>query len=288
MTAPSSDSRLAVVTGASKGLGATLATFLAGDGYDLVLTARGVDELAARADAIRETVADATVHTVAGDVTDPAHRAQVRDVVAEYGGLDLLVNNASALGPSPLPTLADYPLDEFARVLETNAVAPLAFVQTLLPFLRERTGLVVDVTSDAAVEGYPAWGGYGASKAALELLTKTLAAELDDVGVVSVDPGDLRTEMHQRAFPGEDISDRPTPDATIPFWAWLLGRDPLAVSGRRFRAQAEVWDDGDADAEGDTDSAAADGGTEDGDAKGDGAADANGAGDDAEDDAPTA
>ncbi len=101
----------------------------------------------------------------------------------------------------------------------------------------------MNVTSDAAVEGYPGWGGYGASKAALELVTRTLANELDDVGAVIVDPGDMRTAMHQRAFPGEDISDRPTPDVTIPFWAWLLGRDPLAISGQRFRAQAERWEE---------------------------------------------
>lgn len=233
----------AVVTGASRGLGRVLATFLAGNGYELVVTARGADELEETATRLESEVDGALVHALAGDVTDPEHRHEVRDLVADLGGLDLLVNNASTLGPSPLPALEEFPLDAFAGIFETNTVAPLAFVQELLPSLRERRGLVVNVTSDAAVEGYPGWGGYGASKAALELVTRTLANELDDVGAVAVDPGDMRTEMHQRAYPGEDISDRPTPDVTVPFWGWLLGRDPLEISGRRFRAQAEHWEE---------------------------------------------
>lgn len=238
---PSSD-RIALVTGASHGLGRVLTTFLAGNGYEVVATARGAADLEETAAALEQEIDGAVVHTIPGDVTDPEHRRAVRDRIAELGGLDLLVNNASTLGPSPLPTLAEFPLDEFAEIFRTNTVAPLAIVQELLPSLRNRRGLVVNVTSDAAVEGYPGWGGYGASKAALELITKTLATELDDVGAVVVDPGDMRTEMHQRAYPGEDISDRPTPDVTIPFWAWLLGQDPLDVSGRRFQAQAEHWE----------------------------------------------
>lgn len=236
-------SAVAVVTGASRGLGRVLATFLAGDGYELVVTARGADELAETATRLESEIDGAAVHALAGDVTDAAHRQEIRELVVDLGGLDLLVNNASTLGPSPLPPLESFPLDAFAEIYEVNTVAPLALVQELLPSLRERRGLVVNITSDAGVEGYPGWGGYGASKAALELVTRTLANELDDVGAVLVDPGDMRTEMHQRAYPGEDISDRPTPDVTVPFWGWLLGRDPLEVSGRRFRAQAEHWEE---------------------------------------------
>ena len=131
-----------------------------------------------------------------GDVSDAEHRETLEDQVADLGGLDLLVNNASTLGPSPLPSLAEFPLDEFETILQINTVAPLALVQRLLPSLRKHHGLIVNVTSDAAIEGYPGWGGYGASKAALELVTKTLANELDDVGAVLVDPGDIRTEIH--------------------------------------------------------------------------------------------
>ena len=207
-----------------------------------MLTARGAEALRAKAETIEREVGGAAVRAVAGDVTDADHRRALGEATTEAGGLDLLVNNASALGPSPLPPLGEYPLDALRDVFEANVVAPLALVQECLPALRERSGLVVNVTSDAAVEGYPGWGGYGASKAALDQLTRTLAAELHDFGAVSVDPGDMRTEMHQRAYPGEDVSDRPTPDVTVPFWAWLLGRDPLAVSGRRFRAQAERWE----------------------------------------------
>lgn len=234
---------VAVVTGASRGLGRVLATFLVGNGYELVATARGEDELEETVTRLESEIDGAVVHVLVGDVTDTDHRREVRELVAERGGLDLLVNNASTLGPSPLPLLESFPLDDLAGIFETNVIAPLALVQELLPSLRERRGLVVNVTSDAAVEGYPGWGGYGASKAALELLTRTLANELDDVGVVAVDPGDMRTEMHQRAYPGEDISDRPTPDVTVPFWGWLLGRDPLETSGRRFRAQSEHWEE---------------------------------------------
>jgi NAD(P)-dependent dehydrogenase (short-subunit alcohol dehydrogenase family) len=164
--------------------------------------------------------------------------------VAARGRLDLLVNNASALGPLPMPALSDYPLDALREVLEVNTIAPLALAQALRPWLVKAGGLIVNVTSDAAVGGYEGWGGYGASKAALELLSLTLANELRDAGVyaVVVDPGDMRTQMHQDAFPGEDISDRPLPEVTLPFWAWLLGQAPGAISGRRFQAQAERWE----------------------------------------------
>jgi NAD(P)-dependent dehydrogenase (short-subunit alcohol dehydrogenase family) len=236
-----SHSTTALLTGASRGLGSVLATFLAGNGYDLILTARGTDDLREKANSIEIGGIDSTIHTLTGNVTDPDHRRELGQLIRELGGIDLLINNASALGPSPLPPLAEYPLDEFGRVHDVNVVAPLALVQELLPSFRDG-GLIVNITSDAASEGYPGWGGYGASKAALELLTKTLANELDEVGVVVVDPGDMRTEMHQRAFPGEDITDRPRPDVTIPFWSWLFGQDPLVISGGRFQAQAEQWE----------------------------------------------
>ena len=138
----------------------------------------------------------------------------------------------------------DYPLDVLRRVFEVNVIAPLALIRTCLPVLKKSRGLVVNITSDASRGGYPGWGGYGSSKAALDLLSKTLANELREagVGVVAVDPGDLRTQMHQDAFPGQDISDRPLPEVTLPFWAWLEGQDPLRVTGQRFEAQGTVWE----------------------------------------------
>jgi NAD(P)-dependent dehydrogenase (short-subunit alcohol dehydrogenase family) len=150
---------------------------------------------------------------LAGDVTDPRHRARI--VAAAGDGIDLVVNNASALGPSPQPALAAYPLEELRRVLEVNLLAPLALVQEALPHLA-RGAVVVDVSSDAAVEAYPGWGGYGASKAALDHLTAILASEHPGLRVYAVDPGDMRTQLHQEAFPGEDISDRPPPEDSVP------------------------------------------------------------------------
>ena len=234
--------RTALVTGASRGLGRVIATLLARSDYDLVITARRQRELTDVAHELRKE--GAYVTAIAGDVTGAAHRRRLADEVAQLGGLDVLVNNASDLGPSPLPALSGYPLDALREVFETNVIAPIALVQELLPALRARGGLVVNVTSDAAVGAYESWGGYGASKAALELVTRTLAAELrpDGVGAVVVDPGDMRTDMHQAAFPGEDISDRPLPDVTIPFWAWLFETDHLSVSGGRYQAQGERWE----------------------------------------------
>ena len=173
------------------------------------------------------------VRGIAGDVADRAHRAALVDAVTELGRLDLLVNNASTLGPSPQPRLAEYPLDDLERVLAVNLVAPLALIQATLPLLRTSHGTVVDITSDAAVEGYDGWGGYGSSKAALEQLSNVLAAEEPDVRVYWFDPGDMRTEMHQAAFPGEDISDRPLPETVVPAFRRLLATAP--PSGR-FRA----------------------------------------------------
>lgn len=233
---------LALITGGSRGLGQTVARFLAGEGYELILTARTEPVLRSSAESLRPI--GGSVRTVAGNVTDPVHRRALRAMVEASGGLDLLVNNASELGPSPLPRLVDLPIEELERILRTNVVAPIALVQELAPSLARRHGLVVNISSDAAIGGYPGWGGYGASKAALDLAGRTLANELKDAGisVVSVDPGDLRTTMHQAAYPGEDISDRPLPEVTVPFWAWLLHQPREAVSGQRFRAQADRWE----------------------------------------------
>jgi NAD(P)-dependent dehydrogenase (short-subunit alcohol dehydrogenase family) len=196
----------ALVTGASRGLGLALARELYRRNWRLVVDARGADALHAAWGGVSNALA------LPGDLADPDHR---RALVDAAGPLDLLVNNASVLGPSPQPALADYPLDELRRVFEINVVAPLALVQEALPHLTAGAR-IVDVTSDAAVEPYEGWGGYGSSKAALEQLTAILAAEHPDLRVYSVDPGDMRTQMHQEAFPGEDISDRPPPEDSVP------------------------------------------------------------------------
>ncbi len=213
-----------IITGASRGLGLALATGLAGTGRRVVVDARGADDLAAVAGATPDVVA------IPGDVTDPAHRLALVAEADRLGGLDLLVNNAGILGPSPQPRLADYPLEALREVYEVNVVAPLALIQAALPALRARRGAVVTITSDAAVEVYPGWGGYGSAKAAIEQAGRVLAAEEPDVRVWSVDPGDLRTRMHQEAFPGEDISDRPLPATVVPGFRRLLADRP--PSGR--------------------------------------------------------
>lgn len=215
---------LALITGASRGFGFALAKELAERGWELILDARDGEALARAAEAIgRSAVA------VAGDVSDPAHRRKLADAVARRGPLDLLVNNASTLGPSPLPGLDRYPIKELEAVLRVNAVAPLALVQTLLPHLRPG-GVIVNVTSDAAVEPYGGWGGYGASKAALDQISAVLGAEHPELSVYAFDPGDMRTDMHQHAFPGEDISDRPEPESVVPALLRLLDEAP--ASGR--------------------------------------------------------
>jgi NAD(P)-dependent dehydrogenase (short-subunit alcohol dehydrogenase family) len=230
-----------MVTGASRGLGAALSRLLAAEGYALVIDARGGQALEEEAARLRRS--GATVAALPGDVGDGQHRAALVRAARELGGLDLLVNNASDLGPTPLPPLAEVDMAAFGALMRANVGAPLALVQAALPLLKQRRGTIVNITSDAARGGYPGWGAYGASKAALELVSLTLANELraDGVSVVTVDPGDLRTQMHQDAFPGQDISDRPPPEVTVPFWAWLLGRTPLEVTGGRFQAQAETW-----------------------------------------------
>jgi NAD(P)-dependent dehydrogenase (short-subunit alcohol dehydrogenase family) len=200
----------ALVTGASRGLGLALSRELASRGWRLVIDARGADELAAA----RAELAHLTdVVAVPGDVADEKHRRALID--AAGAELDLLVNNASILGPSPLPALASYPLEKLEEVYRVNALAPLRLVQLALPRLAAG-GRILNVTSDAATEAYEGWGGYGSSKAALEQLTRVLAVERPDLRVYAVDPGDMRTRMHQDAFPGEDISDRPPPEESVP------------------------------------------------------------------------
>ncbi len=222
--------KVAIITGASRGLGLALARELAARGWGLVLDARGADELRT----VDVELAPLTsVVTIAGDITDPEHRAALVWAAERLGGLDALVNNASHLGPSPQPSLADYPLDELRRVYEVNVIAPLALVQAALPAMH-KDGRIIDITSDAAVEAYEGWGGYGSSKAALEQLTAILGAEHPELHVYRVDPGDMRTQMHQEAFPGEDISDRPLPDVAVPGLVDLLEGDlPAAVTKRR-------------------------------------------------------
>ena len=222
-------SRIALITGASRGLGFAFATHLARAGWRLVIDARTASDLSVAAQALQE-VADGTVIAINGDVTDPQHGAALIAAAEDLGDLELLVNNASALGPSPLPSLADYPLAALAHVFDVNVVAPLRLIQLALPALRRAHGTIVNVTSDAAVEAYEGWGGYGSAKAALEQLSNVLATEEPAVRVLWVDPGDMNTRLHQEAFPGEDISDRPLPEERIPGLAALVDGD--APSGR--------------------------------------------------------
>jgi NAD(P)-dependent dehydrogenase (short-subunit alcohol dehydrogenase family) len=232
---------VALVTGASRGLGEVLARELAGEGYELLLTARDGPALARVAETLRPW--GHPVEVLAGDLTDPVHRERLRAAVGRRPGLDLLVNNAAILGRTPLPPLLDAEGEELEHVYRVNVVAPVAMIRALRPALAARHGLVVNVSSDAAVGGYPGWGNYGASKAALDLVSRTLAQELapDGIAVVAVDPGDMRTPGAEPAFAAEEFHLRPLPEVTVPFWAWLLGQPHAAVNGQRFRAQAEHW-----------------------------------------------
>lgn len=210
----------AIVTGAGQGFGRALAGALAARGTTVLATGRDAERL-------RRT-RQGNIVAVPGDVTDPAHRAEL---VATAGRLDLLVHNAGELGPSPLPALADYPVDALRAVLETTVLGPLALTQLALPLLRaSTTPTILTLSSDAAVEAYPGWGGYGSAKAALDQLAAVLAVEEPGIRVYAVDPGDLRTAMHQRAFPGEDISDRPEPHTAVPAFLRLIDERP--PSGR--------------------------------------------------------
>jgi NAD(P)-dependent dehydrogenase (short-subunit alcohol dehydrogenase family) len=214
----------ALVTGGSRGLGFALAAGLLDRGWRVIVDSRNVSGLAAR-------LPSAVI--VRGDIADATHRRELAAAVARAGRLDLLVNNASTLGPSPLPPLADFSLRSLRAVFETNVLAPLGLIQELLPVLRAAAGVVVNVSSDAAVEAYPGWGGYGSSKAALDQLSAVLAAEEPELRIYAVDPGDMRTEMHQAAFPGEDISDRPEPATVVPALLRLFDARP---DGGRYRA----------------------------------------------------
>jgi NAD(P)-dependent dehydrogenase (short-subunit alcohol dehydrogenase family) len=220
----------ALITGASRGLGRALASGLAAAGYALVIDARDGRALRLAADRIRAGLPAADVTALPGDVTDPAHRAVLR---AAAGEIDLLVNNAGTLGATPLPALADYPVGELRAAFEANVIAPIALTQLFLPALRERGGAVLNVTSDAAIEPYAGWGGYGAAKAAIEQASNILAAEESAIRVWWVDPGDLRTDMHQAAFPGEDISDRPLPESVAPALVRLVAE---RLPSGRYRA----------------------------------------------------
>jgi NAD(P)-dependent dehydrogenase (short-subunit alcohol dehydrogenase family) len=213
--------RTAMITGASRGLGLALARTLAEDGWTLIIDARTEEALeSARAELSRYT----HVIAISGDVTDPEHREDLAEAAREVGGVDALVNNASILGPSPQPDLLDYPLDTFEQVYRNNVISPLALIQALNNELKPQAR-IINVTSDAAVEPYEGWGGYGSSKAALEQLSNILAAENPDLRVYRVDPGDMRTQMQQEAFPDEDISDRPLPEESVPGFIELLTGD---------------------------------------------------------------
>jgi NAD(P)-dependent dehydrogenase (short-subunit alcohol dehydrogenase family) len=211
----------ALITGASRGLGLALARRLATEGWTLIIDARGAEALeAAHAELAKLT----RVVAIPGDVTDEQHRRALAGAAHEAGGLDVLVNNASILGPSPQPELLDYPLDVLEEVYRTNTVAPLMLVQAVAKDLKSGAR-ILNVTSDAGVEPYPRWGGYGSSKAALEHLSAILAAENPSLRVYWVDPGDMQTQMHREAFPKEDISDRPLPEASVPGLLELLSGD---------------------------------------------------------------
>jgi len=241
--------QVAIVTGASRGLGLVIAKTLASRGFDLVIGARDADALEQAAASLRSKPRH--VVAIAGDIADAAIRMRLVDAARQIGTLAVVINNASELGG--LCPVAEQSLDTLERILQVNLIAPIGLMQLSLPLLSEHGGLVINISSDAAQGAYPGWGGYGSSKAALDLVTRTAAAELAEtannkltgttVAVVSVDPGDMRTRMHQEAFPGQDISDRPLPGATQPFWNWLFDQPPATISGRSFAAQQEeaIW-----------------------------------------------
>ena len=225
--------KTALVTGASRGLGLALACRLARENWTLVIDAREAKDL----ETARTELAQLTrVIALPGDVIGEEHRQALAEAAHEAGGLDALVNNASILGPSPQPQLLDYPIEVLEEVYRTNAIAPLALIQSVRNELKPGAR-IINVTSDAAVEPYEGWGGYGSSKAALEQLSAILAAENPSLRIYWVDPGDMRTQMHQKAFPGEDISDRPLPEASVPGLLELLEGD---LSSGRYEARALI------------------------------------------------
>jgi len=216
---------VAIITGATRGLGRALTTELVRRGWRVVADARRAGDL----EALVAELGPAVI-AVPGDVADSAHRAAVAGAARGLGRIDLVVNNASTLGATPLPPLSRYPVEAFDDVLLTNVLAPLALTQLVLPELRRTRGTVVNVSSDAVVEAYPGWGGYGASKAALDQLSAVLGVEEPELHVYAFDPGDMRTDMHAAAFPGEDISDRPEPESVVPSLLRLI--DDAPPSGR--------------------------------------------------------
>ncbi|MDQ3578433.1 MAG: SDR family oxidoreductase [Actinomycetota bacterium] len=221
-----------MVTGGSRGLGRALTLELLDTGWCVLTDGRDGPALTR----LREHAPnpDALI-TVTGDIADPDHRAALTERVGKLGGLDLLVNNASLLGPSPQPALADYPIEILNQVYAVNLLAPLALIQLVLAQLERRTGRIINISSDAAIEPYEGWGGYGSSKAALDQLTNVLAAESPGLRIYSLDPGDMRTDMHAQAFPGEDISDRPEPESVLPAMMRLIDGE---LSSGRYRAAA--------------------------------------------------
>src|ERR1700678_3544550 len=222
---------VALITGASRGLGRALAAGLAREGFTLIIDARNAAALQEVTAGLRGAGGDVT--TISGDVTDPAHRDALLRAAQAAGRLDVLINNAGTLGASPLPALADYPPADLRAACEANVIAPIALIQLMLPLLRASGGAVLNITSDAAREAYAGWGGYGAAKAALEQASNVLAADELALRVWWADPGDLRTDMHQQAFSGQDISDRPRPESVVPAFVRLISQ---RLPSGRYRA----------------------------------------------------
>jgi NAD(P)-dependent dehydrogenase (short-subunit alcohol dehydrogenase family) len=221
---------VALVTGGSRGLGSALTTELARRGWHVVIDGRDAATLDA---SVARLGTPGNITAIPGDVADPTHRQRLAEAVASRGGLDVAVNNASVLGPSPQPRLADYPPDELAAVYAVNTLAPVALLQLLLPHLLERRGRIINLSSDAAVEAYEGWGGYGSSKAALDHITAIIDVEHPQLSVYAFDPGDMRTDMQQQAFPGEDISDRAAPETVVPALMRLIAGE---LPSGRYRA----------------------------------------------------
>jgi NAD(P)-dependent dehydrogenase (short-subunit alcohol dehydrogenase family) len=223
--------RTALITGASRGLGLALGRALAKEHWTLIINARGAQGLDAACDELSRST---SVYAIPGDVTDAQHRRALAKTAQQAGGLDALVNNASILGPREQPELSEYPLETLEAVYRANVIAPLGMIQAVQDQLKPGAA-IINITSDAGIEPYPGWGGYGSSKAALEHLSAILAAENPSWRVFWVDPGDMRTQMQQEAFPEEDISDRPLPEESVPGLLALLNG---SLPSGRYQARA--------------------------------------------------